>query len=238
MSDLALGVIVLTFIAVPVSLLLLALADVIRLDGEGARRRWIRNCLYALAVPAAIPLGIAMWGYAGAAHLEPLCQAYAQAEYRSERPVAATALILEGDSLRADAQPGWARAITTALGAPRGPLNTIAVAPDRDETAAIIAAASDQALRLRVQRLVHHENRWFRVQMDRFSLTQAAEGTTLALADELWIDAGRARYRCGIVSGAIPTADSTYPSGDGVAGFVGRVLAGAGPKPGSRDSAN
>jgi hypothetical protein len=228
LSDLALGIIVFTCVAVPASLLLLALADVIRLDGEGRRKRWIRNCLWALAVPASIPLGIAAWGWAGAAHLEPLCQAYASPEFRSERPIVAASLVIDSDQVSAaGAAPVWASKIVEQLNSPTGPLGDVRVESRSSDRVAIMPIASGRALRLESRRRLHHENLWFRVEMDRFRLFDSDSGITLALADELWIDAGRTRYHCGIESGVIPTKSSRYPDGDGVARFVGNAMAGS-----------
>lgn len=228
MSDLALGVVVFTFVAVPASLLLLALADVIRLEGEGRRKRWIRNCLWALSLPASIPLGIAAWGWAGAAHLEPLCQAYASPEYRSERPIFASNLVIESDqSQTGEAPPAWATVVVEQLQSPQGPLDEVRISSRSSERSGLTTSPSGQALALQVRRLLHHENLWFRVEMDRFRLYDANDGITLALADELWIDAGRTRYHCGIVSGRNPKTESTYPAGDGVARFVKRALSGS-----------
>jgi len=42
-NDLALGSIVLALAAVPAALLVLLLADVVKLDGAGRRQRWIRR---------------------------------------------------------------------------------------------------------------------------------------------------------------------------------------------------
>ena len=42
----------------------------------------------------------------------------------------------------------------------------------------------------------------------------------LAEGEEPWIRAGRAIYHCGIGSGLKPTADSTWPTGRGVARFL------------------
>lgn len=228
MSDLALGVVVFTFVAVPASLLLLALADVIRLEGEGKRKRWIRNCLWALALPASIPLGIAAWGWAGAAHLEPLCQAYASPEFRNERPIVASSLVIEGGPLQTgDTPPAWATIVVEQLQAPRGPLDEVRISLQSVDSSGITPSSSGRALGLQVRRLLHHENLWFRVEMDRFRLYDANDGITLALADELWIDAGRSRYHCGIVSGRNPKTESEYPAGDGVARFVKRALSGS-----------
>ncbi len=228
MSDLALGIVVFTFVAVPASLLLLGLADVIRLDGEGQRKRWIRNCLWALAVPTSIPLGIAAWGWAGAAHLEPLCQAYASPEFRSERPIDAASLVIDSDQASiGGGSPAWASTIVDQLRLPGGNVEDIRIQSGSSENAVIAPIASERALRLEARRRLHHENLWFRVEMDRFRLFDADYGTTLALADELWIDAGRARYHCGIESGLIPTKDSRYPGGEGVARFVKQAIAGS-----------
>lgn len=203
MNDFVLGGIVLTWIAVPFSLLVLALADVIRLDGEGRRRRWIRRCLAALAVPLLVVFGRAAWGWAGAAHLEPLCQAYATPEFRSERPLGS--IRLEVDR-RTDGgvAPAWMDSLAPWLDAP----------------------AADTTLTLEVRRITHHTNRLFTVTMDRFRLVDRRDGLTLAAADELWIDAGGARYHCGIESGAHPTRTTRYPAGVGVGRFVARALLG------------
>jgi len=227
LSDLALGIVVFTFVAVPASLLLLALADIIRLEGEGRRKRWIRVCLWALALPASIPLGIAAWGWAGAAHLEPLCQAYASPEYRSERPIFASSLVIDSDQSRTgETPPVWATVVVEQLQSPQGPLDEIRISSQSSDRSVITPSSSGRALGLQVRRLLHHENLWFRVEMDRFRLYDANDGMTLALADELWIDAGRTRYHCGIVSGRNPKTGSGYPAGDGVARFVERAIAG------------
>lgn len=238
MSDLALGIVVFTFAAVPASLLLLALADVIRLEGEGVRRRWIRNCLWALAVPATIPLGSAAWGWAGAAHLEPLCQAYAAPEFRSERSIAARALLIDSDttnslsvknsgSTKSTELAPWALAITQRLVEPQGPLSFVGSAsPSLSGQSSVVSANAEGTLVLEARRVLHHENLWFRVEMERFRLVDRSLGLTMALADELWIIAGRSRYHCGIISGRIPTQTTSWPGGDGVAKFVQRALAG------------
>ena len=218
MSDLALGVVVFVFLAVPASLLLLVLADVIRLEGDGARRRWVRLCLWALAVPASVPVGIAAWGAAGAAHLEPLCQAYATPEFRASRPIEATAVLLNASSTgptqtAADSVPAWAGHFG------RDGLPRLIV----DPTDAIAATTT---LALEVRRVTHHRNLWFEVTMERFRLIDRRWGAVLAEGDELWVDAGRARHHCGIVSGTtvVSSERSPWPGGAGVARFVGRGL--------------
>ncbi|MBM4213537.1 MAG: hypothetical protein FJ179_07450 [Gammaproteobacteria bacterium] len=211
MNDFALGIVIFTIAAVPASLLLLALADVIRLEGEGQRRRWIRNCLWALAVPASVPLAAAVWGWAGAAHLEPLCHAYATPDYRSAQKTDAPLILL--DSKDGSPQP-WLAALQTRF-------------PDRLITDAANAVAGAATHVLEVRRVTHHRNLWFDVQMERFRVIDRHWGAVVAEADELWVDAGRARYHCGVVSGpaVVPSERSLWPGGDGIARFVARSLA-------------
>ncbi len=152
MSDeLALAAIVILIAAMPASLAFLLLADVVKLEGPGRKRRWIRTTLWMAAIPLSVPLFYALWSAAGAAHLEPLCQAYATPEIRRELPT------------------------------PR------------------------ELLLLKTTRLVHHSNFWFTVSMDRYQVVDQRFGTVVAVADELWIDAGRSRHHCGVISGSLPT---------------------------------
>lgn len=209
MSDFALAIVVFTIAAVPASLLLLALADVIRLEGEGRRRRWIRNCLWALAVPASVPLGVAVWGWAGAAHLEPLCQAYAEPDYRARERIDVPLIVLDIQG----APPPWFGALQARF-------------PGRVITATDEPTAGSATHVLEVRRVTHHRNLWFEVRMDRFRLVDRHWGAVIAEADELWVDAGRARYHCGVISGPVVVASerSPWPAGDGVARFVARAF--------------
>lgn len=152
MSDeLALAAIVILIAAMPASLAFLLLADVVKLEGPGRKRRWIRTTLWLAAIPLSVPLFYSLWSAAGAAHLEPLCQAYATPEVRRETPT------------------------------PR------------------------ELLQLKAAKLVHHSNFWFTVTMDRYQVVDQRYGTIIAVADELWIDAGRSRRYCGVISGPLPT---------------------------------
>jgi hypothetical protein len=153
-NDLALGLIALIVAAVPVSLGVLLLADGFGLDGEGRTRRWIRLALVVLAVPALAWTGVAAWGWAGAAHLEPLCQAFATPEYRATTPVQPGDILLDVVPT-ASPPPPWSRAFG-------GELIT-------DPASSAAAAAP---LELEVRRLTHHQNFWFKVEMDRFRLLQ------------------------------------------------------------------
>ena len=217
MNDLAVGLAVLVIAAVPVSLLLLLLADGLGLDGEGRVRRRIRIALAVLSVPALAGFGVAAWGWAGAAHLEPLCHAYATPDYRAGRPVPPGDVLLEvlppatadGGAATDPALPPWTKAFGAAL--------------ITDPTSPAAAAAP---LALQVQRATHRRNRWFTVGLERFRLMHRGWGSVLAEGDEIWITAGRAQYRCGIVSGpsAVRADRSPWPGGDGVAKFVARGL--------------
>lgn len=114
MSDLVLGLIVLIVAAVPISLGVLLLADGAGLDGEGRTRRWIWVALAALAVPGLAWTGVAAWGWAGEAHLKPLCQAFATPEYRATTPVQPGEILL--DALpTASPPPAWTRAFGAQL---------------------------------------------------------------------------------------------------------------------------
>lgn len=150
-DDLALAAIVLLIAAMPASLAVLLLADVITLERPGRKRRWIRIALTVAAIPLSVPVFYWLWGAAGAAHLEPLCQAYAAPEFRRATPTA------------------------------------------RD------------LLELKTTRVKHHSNFWFDVTMDHYQVVDRRYGTTIAVADELWIEAGRTRYHCGVISGPLPS---------------------------------
>ncbi len=209
MTDLALAAVVLALVAVPASLLLLALADVLGLGGDGRRRRVVRYALVALAVPCSALLAVAVWGWAGAAHLGPLCAAYATPEFRGAAPLRARQLRVDSDQRPV---PPWAAALADPAGLSPPGLHT---------------GAQEASLRLEVRRVLHHQNRLFRVEMDRFRLLDEAHGGAIAEGDEIWIRAGRATWHCGIGSGPEPTDRTTYPAGDGVARFVSRALRGA-----------
>lgn len=239
MNDLALGIIVLTFAAVPLSLLVLAVADVVRLPDAESRNRWINRCLAALVLPALLVLGVLVWGWAGAAHLGPLCAAYATPEYRNERPLALRSLLIDSDQ---GAAPPWAAALLERAGGPVGALEYAPTAAETRQDAEsrepdvsaetpkvvsikpsdpVIELPENQSTyRLEARRRTHHRNRWFTVEMDRFRLVDRSTNTVLAEGDEMWIRAGRAIYHCGIGSGPEPTAETAWPAGDGVRRFL------------------
>lgn len=225
MNDLALGFVVLVIAAAPVALLILFLADGLGLERAGRVRRGARIALAVLSLPALAWFGVAAWGWAGAAHLEPLCQAYATPEYRAVRPVPPGAILL-------DATPGHAAPDDAAAPAEPPPPWTLAFGAQLVTDPASPAAAT-APLALEVRRVTHHRSRWFTVEMERFRLLQREWGTVLAEGDELWVTAGRARHHCGIVSGpyAVRADRTPWPGGDGVARFVARGLQPAPLKP-------
>lgn len=219
MNDLAPGLVAIVIAAVPVALLVLLLADGFGLEREGRTRRRLRIALGLLSLPAAAWLGIAAWGWSGAAHLEPLCQAYATPEFRARRPMPPGDILLVAADRAAPGPPSlppWTRAFGARL-------ITDPASP----------AAEAAPLALEVRRVTHHRNLWFTVEMDRFRLLERKWGAVLAEGDEIWIAAGRARYHCGIVSGpyAVRADRTPWPGGDGVARFVARGLMPAPPRP-------
>lgn len=219
MNELALAAIVLVWVAVPASLLILVLTEVVKLEGEERFKRWIRGCLLALAPPLLLILASFAWGWAGAAHLEPLCSAYATPEFRQPQPLSQRRLWIDSDqTTRAGDLPAW----SARLVVPNGPFEALYV----EGRSSRESAAVEQTLRLEVRRLTHHRSRLFHVQLDRFTLVDPQFGRTLAIADELWVDAGRHRYHCGIGSGRYPTERTSYPDSAGVANFLSRALTG------------
>jgi hypothetical protein len=214
-NELALGLIVATLAAVPLSLLVLALADVIRLPDLERRHRWINRCLAALALPVTMLLGVLVWGWAGSTHLGPLCAAYGSPEFHSDAPLALRSLAIDSDQGTA---PAWAPALLKSAG---GPLDFIEHEPAR------VGGTIQSAYALQARRVTHHQNRWFKVEMDRFRLLDRGTGSVVAEGDEIWIRAGRAQYHCGIGSGRSPTAQTDWPAGNGVASFVTQAARGA-----------
>lgn len=230
MNDLALGAIVLVIAAMPASLLLLALFDVVHL-GEHARRRWIAVCAALAAVPAVGWLAVSVWGWAGAAHLEPLCAAYATPEYHGRlAPEARSLLVVTADGAPA---PPWLRSLLQ----PPAALDFVewqdaAGALQRLDAAGMAAVTGpvQSAYALELRAVTHHANRWFRVDMQRLRLIDRGYDVTVAEGDELQLTAGRRQWHCGIASGRDVTAPpSAAMTATGVGRFVTVAL--RGPRP-------
>jgi hypothetical protein len=229
MNDIALGAIVFVLAAMPASLLLLLVLDVIRVRGA-ARRRWIFACLALLALPALAWLGRAIWGWAGAAHLEPLCSAYATPEFRGRAADGTRSVLL--DTGESDPPP-WADALLrppamlafVEWALPDGRVLRLEPAGRRQ-----FAGPLQSAYALEVRRLRHHENRWFRVDMQRFRVVDRTWGGAFAEGDELTLRAGSRLWHCGIASGRNVTAPPTAAmTAAGIGDFVGTALRGQRP---------
>jgi hypothetical protein len=230
MNDLALGAIVLVIAAMPAALLLLAVYDVVPL-GERTRPRWIAVCATLAALPAVGWLAVSVWGWAGAAHLEPLCAAYATPEYRGRiAPETRSLLVVTPEGAP---QPAW---LGTLLQPPAA-LDFIewrdaAGNLQRLDAAGVAAVAGpvQSAYALEQRAVTHHANRWFRVDMDRLRVVDRGFDSTVAEGDELRLTAGRRLWHCGIASGPAVTEPPTAAmTAAGVGRFVTVAL--RGPRP-------
>jgi hypothetical protein len=166
------AVIVAVLAAAPISVLLLLVVDVLPLPGSTALRRALKLALVVSAAPVSVMVGFAIWGAAGAAHLKPMCQAYATPVFRSTNPVPVAFVRLEVDRTR------W------------------------------------------------RESRWFTFERERYRVVDTRTGAELATADELSIEAGRARHHCGVGSGPRPVSSTTHPHNDALPRFVERAARG------------
>ncbi len=91
-NDFALGAIVAILAAVPASIALFAVADLVpaRWQVRLGRSRLLRVAALLLALPAA-PLAFqTLWAWSGATHLKPLCMAYAE-PWLAAAPLASSA---------------------------------------------------------------------------------------------------------------------------------------------------
>ncbi len=91
-NDFALGAMVAILAAVPVSIALFAVADLVPAHWQSrlGRSRLLRVAAILLALPA-VPLAFqTLWAWSGATHLKPLCMAYAE-PWLTTAPLASTA---------------------------------------------------------------------------------------------------------------------------------------------------
>jgi hypothetical protein len=161
--------------------------------------------------------------------------------YRHAGPLELRSLVIDSDQA---ARPRWAAALLKSTGGPLDFVEHVAQAPSgkrheasipepmNPSSGRIVSPTIQSTYALEVRRRVHHKNRWFTVEMDRFRVRERATDVVIAEGDELWIHAGRATYHCGIGSGPEPTAMTTWPDGPGVARFVARLLRAPDPPPG------
>jgi hypothetical protein len=235
-ADLALAGAVGILALVPAALALLALAAMLR--ATDAERRLGSGRFRALLASLGLAIGtgtlMLAWTWGGATHLKPRCLARAE-------PVYASVLFPGGDAegtpvpvpvsgLRVEAPgpqpPAWAASLPGRPGLPyyewrRSDGSLVRVGPDGRLTP---VASSGAGAVLRVRRASQRSSYWARITVDRFLLTDLATGTLLADGEEMWVDAGPARYRCGIVSGPYPVRGDDYPPGDGVARFLFKAI--------------
>jgi len=85
------------------------------------------------------------------------------------------------------------------------------------------SSAATGAPRLRVSRRVVETGYWTTITADRYEAVDDATGEVLAEGDELWIDAGKTRYRCGLASGPRPLKRRDAPAGSAVEQFLSRA---------------
>lgn len=79
---------------------------------------------------------------------------------------------------------------------------------------------------LRVRRRILESRYWTTITGDRYEVIDAATGDVLAEGDELWIDAGGTRYRCGLASGPLPVKRREEPDPSAIDAFVRRANGG------------
>lgn len=226
MSELTLGAVVLIVAAVPLALLVLFWTDILPTTRWATLQRWRPYLLIGLSVVAIPAMVVRIWGWAGAAHLEPLCQAYARPEIFNTTARDVQRLVWwEKGSGQSDMPsqrrlPPW----TSAVSLPIHVDNSSALSPTDTSTDDTLNDA--RSARLEVERIVHHRNFFFEVQLDRVRILSADGLEEWGIADELWLEAGPYRYHCGVESGPYATNDTRYPNGDGIARFIQSALSG------------
>lgn len=207
LADLGLAGLVLVLAVVPAALVLLvisSLLEVYRLDSRLEARLGHRAYRLSGFVLAAVVIGFfgwMSWGWSAATHLKPLCLARAEPVYWRDEPVAATALSLDVTT----PEPGWTRDLA---------------GPGSFAGFNLSATGTPGSVVLRVRRRTVEDRYWTRISADRFQVFEQSSGEVLAEGDELWIDAGRRQYRCGIASGPLPVRGADYPATLGIRRFL------------------
>jgi hypothetical protein len=79
---------------------------------------------------------------------------------------------------------------------------------------------------LRVRRRIVEARYWTTITADRYEAVDAATGAVLAEGDELWIDAGTTRYRCGLASGPVPVQRREQPPRTAIDRFLRQAAGG------------
>lgn len=83
------------------------------------------------------------------------------------------------------------------------------------------------AASLRIRRRTVEARYWTTITADRYQAVDEATGAVLAEGDELWIDAGSTRYRCGLASGPVPVKRREDPPRAAIDEFVRRATRGS-----------
>jgi hypothetical protein len=205
---------------VPAALILLALhGAATRLELETRLgRSGYRTAGVATLIAVAVGGILATWAFAGANYLKPRCLAFAAADYAvsADGPVPAipsAGLVMDAGT----PLPPWTPSLTT--------LGGFAFITWRDDEGAwqskpAGASQADARALLRVRRQSTRVGAWLQLTTDRFTLTDRLTGLTLAVGDEMWVDAGLARYRCGVASGPLPVRSREYPLPGRLLGFM------------------
>lgn len=79
---------------------------------------------------------------------------------------------------------------------------------------------------LRVSRRIVESGYWTTITADRYQVLDDTTGEVLAEGEELWIDAGATRYRCGLASGPLPVRRHDEPARAAIDPFLGRASRG------------
>lgn len=236
-ADIGLAAVVGVLALVPAALAFLALAAGLRAARAEERLGPVafRAVAGGLAAGVAVACALGAWAWGGATHLKPRCLARAAPEYAAivfaggdrdgePAPLRVASVLVDAPAF-ATAPPPWAAAL---LGPGRfahyewrradGSIARVGT----DGTITPVPAATAGAV-LRVRRAGTSPAFWAPITVDRLTLVESPSGAVLAEGEEMWVDAGPARYRCGVASGPLPVRGDGYPGGDAVARFVLRA---------------
>lgn len=154
------------------------------------------------------------WAFAGANYLKPRCLAFGGPEYATSFQEPAELVRSEGLVLDAGVPaPAWGASL---IGPGRFAFYAVSRVP--------AGAAGTARAMLHVRRSSARPNLWLRLGTDHFEVFDGVTRERLARGNELWVDAGPVRWRCGIASGPTPVRSRDYPPGDGVFAFVRRAV--------------
>lgn len=234
-ADLGLAAVVGVIALVPAALAFVALAAGLRMLRAEARLGPVafRAVTAALAAVVAAAAVLGAWTLGGATHLKPRCVARAEPVYPGRgdagegtpAPLPVNRVLVDAPD-HGGAPPAWARHLLAPGGFAtyewRRADGSIARV-GRDGVATPMPGATADAV-LTVRRSATSASYWAPITVDRYELRERRTGTVLATGEEMWVDAGPARFRCGVASGPLPVRARDYPEGDGVARFLRRAV--------------